>query len=89
MPSQVRSDERTHRNDSRPACTDVVECTTNEPAPESLPFGGRLDVRMHEDNCVALPPVPNLAEHLPAAEELIAKLGRIVLNDEVGHDARP
>jgi hypothetical protein len=44
---------------------------------------------MHEDNCVALPPVPNLAEHLPAAEELIAKLGRIVLNDEVGHDARP
>lgn len=90
MPLQVRGNERTHRNDSQPACADVVECTCNEPTPEPLPFGRRFDVGMHEYNrVVALAPVANLAEQLPVADELESELGRIVLNDEVGHDVRP
>jgi len=77
--AEVGGHERAHRRDAETARADVVERVADEAAAGPLSFLRGCDFCVHEDDHAWRGPVPDPADDLAVAENLVAELLRIAL----------
>jgi hypothetical protein len=79
--AEIGGHERTHRLDAETARSNVVERAADELTADPLPFRRGFDLCMHKHDHTRPCPVPDFADDLAVAENLVTALVRIVPHD--------